>query len=95
MKRVFSILMAVLVSVTYLGVAVSAENAADLVNAKAALGGVEKNKANTSAVYGKVTYNEIATYDEYLESNSKIADGTENVTVLADNVSAKTSGVKR
>ncbi|MBQ7129174.1 MAG: hypothetical protein IJO19_04215, partial [Clostridia bacterium] len=60
----------------------------------AALGGVEKNKANTSAVYGKVTYNEIATYDEYLESNSKIADGTENVTVLADNVSAKTSGVK-
>ncbi len=94
MKRVFSILMAVLISATCLGVAVSAENAADLVNAKAALDGVAKNKANTSAVYGKVTYNEIATYDQYLEANSKIANGKENVTVLADKVTKKTEGVK-
>ena len=94
MKRVFSILMAVLISASCLGVAVSAENAADVVNAKAALDGAAKNKANTSAVYGKVSYNEIATYDEYLEANSALANGKENVVITADNVSSKTSGVK-
>lgn len=93
MKKVFSILMAVLMTATCAGVSVTAESAADAVNAKASLSGSEKNRTST-ATLGVVSYNELSSYEDYLGNNSKLGNGNENVVLTAADLTQKTDGVK-
>lgn len=91
MARVFSLLLAVLVVFSAVSVSVSAD--ANSVIEMASMSDYEKNQ-NSVAVSGTVTYNELATYNEYLSANSDLADGTETVVIGAENLEKKSQGVK-
>ena len=67
MARVLSILLAVLVAFSSLGVIASAD--AKSISEAAKMSGYEKNQ-NSVAVSGMVIYNELDTYEEYLEKNA-------------------------
>lgn len=90
MTRAFSIVLAVLIAFSVLSVGAAAETSP--VIAMAQQSGYEKNQ-NSVAVSGKVTYNELATYDEYLSANADVQNGTEHVVIDASNLVEKTSGV--
>ena len=89
MTRVFSIVLAALIAFSVLSVGAAAETSP--VIAMAEQSGHEKNQ-NSVAVSGKVTYNELATYDEYLSANSDVQDGKEHIVIGASNLVKKTSG---
>ena len=90
MARVLSILLAVLVAFSSLGVIASAD--AKSISEAAKMSGYEKNQ-NSVAVSGMVTYNELDTYEEYLEKNADVQNGKEHIVVGADNLVSKTEGV--
>ena len=88
MARVFSIILALLVTFSTLSVAASAEKSS--VNEMAELSGVEKN-ATSSAVSGTVTYNELPTYEEYVKENESVQKGTEKVVIDVSNLVKKSA----
>lgn len=90
MARVFSILLAILVVISSLGITAVAD--ASSVIEMSQLSGAEKNQSSISAK-GKVTYDELATYEEYLSANENVADGTEHVVIGAANLVKKTKTV--
>ena len=90
MARVLSILLAVLVAFSSLGVIASAD--AKSISEAAKMSGYEKNQ-NSVAVSGMVTYNELDTYEEYLEKNADVPNGKEHIVVGADNLVSKTEDI--
>ena len=90
MTRVFSIVLAALIAFSALSIGAAAETSP--VIAMAEQSGYEKNQ-NSVAVSGKVTYNELATYNEYLSANADVQNGKEHIIIGASNLVKKTSGV--
>lgn len=90
MTRVFSIVLAALIAFSALSIGAAAETSP--VIAMAEQSGYEKNQ-NSVAVSGKVTYNELATYNEYLSANADVQNGKEHIVIGASNLVKKTSGV--
>lgn len=90
MTRVFSIVLSALIAFSALSIGAAAETSP--VIAMAEQSGYEKNQ-NSAAASGKVTYNELNSYDEYLSANADVQDGKEHIVIGAANLVKKTSGV--
>lgn len=93
MKRILSTLLVMLIAVSCFGISASAESAADKINAMGKLSGYEKNQ-QTKAKYGVVGFEELDSYEEYLNANSDVQKGEEHIVVGYESVVKKTSGVK-
>lgn len=91
MARIISIVLAMLMVFSVFSVTASADSKS--LSEMVAKSGYEKNK-DSNALFGEVTYNELATYEEYLDANSSVAKGDEHVVIDASNLVYKTDGAK-
>ncbi|MBQ4155362.1 MAG: extracellular solute-binding protein [Clostridia bacterium] len=91
MARVISIVLAVLMVFSVLSVTASADSKS--LSTLVAKSGYEKNK-DSNAVFGQVTYDELATYEEYLAANSSVAEGKEHIVIDASSLLEKSEGAK-
>lgn len=91
MAKIISIVLAALVAVSCFSV--SAFAVTDDVSQAAAESGYDKNQTSI-AVSGNVTYNELDTYEDYLNKNADIPDGQDNVVINASNLVEESGGVK-
>lgn len=91
MARVLSIVLALLVAFSAFGFAASAETSSNSYNWD--LSGYEKNQ-KSNAKSGLVYYNDLATYDTYLEAGKNVPCGDEHIVLDAKNLGKKTGTAK-
>ncbi len=91
MARVLSIVLAVLIAFSALGVTAAADS--DSLSKMVAMSGYEKNQSS-NAVFGEVTYDELATYEDYLAANESLPNGKEHIVVDASDIVKKSDNAK-
>ncbi len=91
MARVISMVLAIVMAFSVMSIAVSADSKS--LSAMVALSGSEKNEAS-NATFGTVSYDELATYEEYMNANSNVAEGKEHIVIDASNLVSKTDSAE-